>query len=80
MTRIAVVTGGTRGIGAAIATGLKERGFKVAANYAGNEERAREFAESTGIPVYKFDVSDFAQCQEGIARITADLGLSLIHI
>ena len=74
MTRIAVVTGGTRGIGAAIATGLKERGFKVAANYAGNEERAREFAESTGIPVYKFDVSDFAQCQEGIARITADLG------
>ena len=74
MTRIAVVTGGTRGIGAAIATGLKERGFKVAANYAGNEERAREFAESTGIPVYKFDVSDFAQCQQGIARITADLG------
>ena len=74
MTRIAVVTGGTRGIGAAIATGLKERGFKVAANYAGNDERAREFAESTGIPIYKFDVSDFAQCQEGIARITADLG------
>ena len=74
MTRIAVVTGGTRGIGAAIATGLKERGFKVAANYAGNDERAREFAESTGIPIYKFDVSDFAQCQQGIARITADLG------
>ena len=74
MSRIAVVTGGTRGIGAAISIELKERGFKVAANYAGNDERAREFSENSGIPVYKFDVSDFAQCQDGIARITADLG------
>ena len=74
MSRIAVVTGGTRGIGAAISIELKDRGFKVAANYAGNDERAREFSENSGIPVDKFDVSDFAQCQDGIARITADLG------
>ena len=74
MSRIAVVTGGTRGIGEAISIELKERGFKVAANYAGNEERAREFSDRTGIPSYKFDVSDFAQCEAGIARITEDLG------
>lgn len=74
MSKIAVVTGGTRGIGAAISTVLKERGFNVAANYGGNDERAREFSEATGIPTYKFDVSDFAQCQDGIRRITEDLG------
>ena len=74
MSRIAVVTGGTRGIGEAISIELKERGFKVAANYAGNEERAREFSDRTGIPSYKFDVSDFAQCEAGIAQITEDLG------
>lgn len=74
MSKIAVVTGGTRGIGAAISAGLKEQGFNVAATYAGNEERAREFSEANEIPVYKFDVSDFAQCQEGISRICEDLG------
>ena len=74
MSRIAVVTGGTRGIGAAISIELKERGFKVAANYAGNDERAQAFSEASGIPTYKFDVSDFAQCQEGIRRISEDLG------
>ncbi len=74
MARIAVVTGGTRGIGAAISIELKQQGMKVAANYAGNDERAREFSESTGIPVYKFDVSDFEQCQQGIQRIAEDLG------
>ena len=74
MTRVAVVTGGTRGIGAAISIKLKEQGFKVAANYAGNEERAREFSEQNGIPAYKFDVSDFSACRDGIAQITDDLG------
>jgi len=74
MAKIAVVTGGTRGIGAAISEGLKEAGYSVAANYAGNDERARDFSESTGIPVYKFDVSDFAACQAGIKKIEEDLG------
>ena len=74
MSRVAVVTGGTRGIGAAISIKLKEQGFKVAANYAGNEERAREFSEQNGIPAYKFDVSEFTQCRDGIAQITEDLG------
>lgn len=74
MSRIAVVTGGTRGIGAAIAMALKEKGYKVAANYAGNDERAKEFADSTGIAVYKFDVSDFAACEAGIKRIEEDMG------
>ena len=74
MSRIAVVTGGTRGIGAAIAESLKSQGYTVAANYAGNDERARAFSESTGIPVFKFDVSDFEQCQAGVARIEHELG------
>jgi acetoacetyl-CoA reductase len=74
MPRIAVVTGGTRGIGEAISIELKERGYKVAANYGGNDERANEFSQRTGIPVYKFDVSSFEQCEEGIARITKDFG------
>ncbi|MEZ5534947.1 MAG: acetoacetyl-CoA reductase [Thiolinea sp.] len=74
MERIAVVTGGTRGIGAAIAVALKNKGYKVAANYAGNDERAREFSESSGIPVYKFDVSDFAQCEAGVKQIAEDFG------
>jgi acetoacetyl-CoA reductase len=74
MSRIAVVTGGTRGIGEAISINLNEQGFKVAANYGGNDERAREFSDRTGIPSYKFDVSAFAQCEEGIARIAKDLG------
>lgn len=74
MSRVAIVTGGTRGIGAAISVALKEAGFSVAANYAGNDERARRFHEETGIPVYKWDVSDFAACQTGCEQVAADLG------
>jgi len=74
MARVAVVTGGTRGIGEAISVALKNAGYKVAANYAGNDERAKEFSARTGIPVYKFDVSNFNQCKDGIAKITAELG------
>ena len=74
MSRVALVTGGTRGIGEAISVKLKEAGYSVAANYAGNEEAAREFTERTGIPAYKFDVSDFDAAHTGIAQIEADLG------
>ena len=74
MSRLAVVTGGTRGIGEAISIALKESGHRVAANYGGNDERAREFSEKTGIPVYKFDVGDFDACQEGVKKIEEDLG------
>src|SRR6478736_9364021 len=74
MTRVAVVTGGTRGIGHAISLALKYKGCRVAATYAGNDTAARQFQAETGIPVYKFDVSDFSACQEGVTRITRDLG------
>ena len=74
MARVALVTGGTRGIGAAISIALKEAGCKVAANYAGNDERAQEFTKRTGIPSFKWDVSDFAACQTGIAKVEADVG------
>ncbi|MBU2089125.1 MAG: acetoacetyl-CoA reductase [Alphaproteobacteria bacterium] len=74
MARVAIVTGGTRGIGKAICIALKDKGYKVAANYGGNDERAKQFTDETGIPAYKFDVSDFQACQDGVARITADLG------
>jgi acetoacetyl-CoA reductase len=74
MARVAIVTGGTRGIGEAISLALKYEGMNVAANYAGNEERAREFSERTGIPAYKWDVSDYDACQEGVQRVEADLG------
>jgi len=77
MAKIAIVTGGTRGIGAAISVGLKEAGYSVAANYAGNDERAKDFSESTGIPVFKFDVSDFAACQAGVKKIEEELGGSI---
>ena len=63
--RVAVVTGGTRGIGAAISRMLKDRGYKVAATYAGNDVAAQQFKEETGIAVYKFDVGDFDACQSG---------------
>ena len=74
MARVAIVTGGTRGIGEAISIALNDAGMKVAANYAGNEERARQFSERTGIAAYKWDVSDFDACQEGARRVEADLG------
>ena len=71
MSRVAVVTGGTRGIGAAISLALKNAGYKVAANYAGNDEKAKAFHDSTGIPVFKWDVSDYAACGEGLAEVEA---------
>src|SRR5215470_9647561 len=74
MIRVAVVTGGTRGIGQAISIALKHKGCRVAANYAGNDAAARQFQVETGIPVYKFDVGDFDACQQGVTRITRDLG------
>jgi acetoacetyl-CoA reductase len=74
MARVAIVTGGTRGIGEAISIALKEIGMQVAANYAGNEERARAFSERTGIKSYKWDVADFDACQEGVRQVEADLG------
>jgi acetoacetyl-CoA reductase len=74
MSRVALVTGGTRGIGEAISIALKEAGYRVAATYAGNDEAAGAFTERTGIPAYRFDVADYAACTEGVARIAADLG------
>jgi acetoacetyl-CoA reductase len=74
MARVAVVTGGTRGIGEAISLGLKEAGYKVAAVYAGNDEKAREFTERTGIAAFKWDVSDFEACKAGLAKVEAELG------
>ncbi|WP_135212710.1 acetoacetyl-CoA reductase [Vitreimonas flagellata] len=74
MARVALVTGGTRGIGKAISARLKADGFKVAANYAGNTESAEATAKELGISVYKWDVGDEAQCAEGIAKVVAELG------
>ncbi len=74
MPRTALVTGGTRGIGAAISMALKEAGYKVAANYAGNDDAARSFNVETGIPVYKWSVADYNSCANGIAQVEADLG------
>ena len=74
MSRVALVTGGTRGIGAAIAVGLKNAGYRVAVNYAGNDEAAQKFKAETGIAVYKWSVADYDACAEGIAKVEADLG------
>ncbi len=74
MSRIALVTGGTRGIGRAISETLKSKGYTVAANYAGNEEKARLCEAETGVRCYKFDVSDFDATASGIAAIEAELG------
>jgi acetoacetyl-CoA reductase len=74
MARVAVVTGGTRGIGRAIAEALHQAGYKVAANYSGNDEAARRMSEETGIKAYKFDVSDFKSCQAGVLKIAQELG------
>jgi acetoacetyl-CoA reductase len=74
MPRVAVVTGGTRGIGAAIAKALKAAGYKVAANYGGNDEAAQKFKAESGIPVYKWDVSSYEACANGLKQIEADLG------
>jgi len=74
MARVAVVTGGTRGIGHAISIALKHKGCRVAATYAGNDTAARQFQAESGIPVYKWDVADYAACQEGVTRVTRELG------
>jgi acetoacetyl-CoA reductase len=74
MSRVAIVTGGTRGIGEAISVGLRDAGYKVAATYAGNDEAAKRFSGKTDIAAYKFDVSDYEQCAEGVEKIVADLG------
>ncbi|GAB5387412.1 MAG: acetoacetyl-CoA reductase [Alphaproteobacteria bacterium] len=74
MSRVAVVTGGTRGIGAAIAERLKSDGFTVVVGYGGNVEQAEKFTEKSGIPAYKWDVSDFEQFEEAVAKIEEDHG------
>ncbi len=74
MARVALVTGGSRGIGAAISTALHQAGYSVAANYAGNDEAAAKFKDQTGIPVYKWSVADFESCEAGIKQVEADLG------
>ncbi|MES9830893.1 MAG: acetoacetyl-CoA reductase [Candidatus Thiodiazotropha sp. LLP2] len=74
MARVALVTGGTRGIGEAISLALKEAGYTVAANYGGNQQAADAFTQATGIPSYKFDVSDYEAVKAGIAKIEDDLG------
>ena len=74
MSRVALVTGGSRGIGHAISVALKAAGCSVAANYAGNDEAANKFKEETGIPVYKWSVADYDACVEGIKKVEADLG------
>ena len=74
MSRVALVTGGTRGIGAAISKALKAAGYKVAAVYHGNDEAAQKFKAETGIPVFKWDVSSFDDCAEGVKKVEAELG------
>ena len=74
MTRIALVTGGTRGIGAAISRALKSKGYTVAATYAGNDAAAAAFSKETGIAAYKWSVADYDACVAGIAQVEADLG------
>ncbi|MFC5736871.1 beta-ketoacyl-ACP reductase [Sinirhodobacter huangdaonensis] len=74
MSRVALVTGGSRGIGAAISVALKNVGYTVAANYAGNDEAAAKFSAETGIKTYKWSVAEYDACVEGIARVEADLG------
>ena len=74
MARVALVTGGTRGIGAAISIALKDAGYTVAASYGGNDEAANKFKDETGIAVYKWDVGDFDACAAGIGQVESDLG------
>jgi acetoacetyl-CoA reductase len=74
MGRVALVTGGSRGIGAAISKALKDAGYSVAANYAGNDEAAKKFTDETGIKTYKWSVADYDACAAGIKAVEADLG------
>ncbi len=74
MSRVAIVTGGTRGIGEAISLALRDMGMTVAANYAGNAEKAKAFTDATGIKAYKWDVGDHQACLDGCAQVAAELG------
>ena len=74
MARVAIITGGTRGIGEAISKALKAAGYKVAANYSGNDEAAQKFKAATDCPVYKWDVSSYESCSAGLKQVEADLG------
>src|SRR5215472_15200292 len=74
MARVALVTGGTRGIGAAISKALQAAGYKVAATYGGNDAAAEKFKAETGIPVYKWDVASFDACAAGVKQVEQDLG------
>ena len=74
MSKVAIVTGGSRGIGAAISKALKDAGYAVAASYAGNDDAAKAFTAETGIKTYKWDVADYDACAAGIKQIEADLG------
>jgi acetoacetyl-CoA reductase len=74
MARVAIVTGGTRGIGRAVSVALKNAGYKVAAAYGGNEEAARKFTRETDIPSFKFDVSNFKACEAAVKQIEQELG------
>jgi acetoacetyl-CoA reductase len=74
MARVAIVTGGTRGIGAAISLALKDRGHTVVANYGGNDEKAKAFTDETGIPAYKWDVGDHEACIAGVKQVEEDVG------
>jgi NAD(P)-dependent dehydrogenase (short-subunit alcohol dehydrogenase family) len=74
MPRVALVTGGTRGIVAAIAVALKSAGYRVAANYGGNDDAATKFKSENGIPVFKWDVSSFESCADGVKKVEADVG------
>jgi len=74
MSRVAVVTGGTRGIGKAISVALNKAGYKVVANYCGNDEAAKAFTEETGISSQKWDVGKFAECEEAVKKISAEFG------
>ena len=74
MGRVALVTGGTRGIGAACSKGLKDAGYSVAATYAGNDDAANAFKKETGIPVFKWDVGDYQACEQGVAAVENEVG------
>jgi acetoacetyl-CoA reductase len=74
MSRVAIVTGGTRGIGEAICVALRDKGVGVAATYAGDDAKAQSFNQRSGIPAYKWDVSDPVACEEGVAKVVADIG------
>ncbi len=74
MARVAIVTGGTRGIGEAISLALRDAGMTVAANYAGNDEKAQAFTERTGVRAFKWDVGDFEACAAGVRQVEEELG------